>query len=141
MLIFMRLLMIHKFFHTIVLLAFVCCSGKSINNLTDSTVSESPDSAYADTSNDSLFSETSPDSNTPDSKPVYPACSDPSDCPWGEECSSNKCGKPQNPPGELAKDFTLKNKNAKCKEFAFDEDITLSKQKGKIILLYFALST
>ncbi|MBM4389299.1 MAG: hypothetical protein FJ088_16310 [Deltaproteobacteria bacterium] len=71
--------------------------------------------------------------------PEYPACETPFHCKWGEWCKGDLCEKAVNPPGALAKDFTLEDVQKKSPTYG--KEITLSDSKGYVILLYFALAT
>jgi peroxiredoxin len=73
-----------------------------------------------------------------DVNPAYPACTTSTDCPWGERCDATAgiCGTDAK---GLAPDFTLPDDNENSETYR--QDVTLSKQRGLVTVLYFGLST
>jgi len=68
----------------------------------------------------------------------YPACTAASDCRWGEHCDATTLACVAATDG-LASDFTLPDRNENSE--SINKDVTLSKMRGLVTVLYFGLST
>jgi peroxiredoxin len=70
--------------------------------------------------------------------PSYPSCTTSQDCLWGQRCDTTAGTCAADATG-LAPDFTLPDDNENSETYR--QDVTLSKQRGLVTVLYFGLST